>query len=140
MDNGVEVKSVLGDRAYSEKENIKYSEENEIALYSKLLPTISNGKTRKNWDFNKDAGMFICPAGHLTTRKTRTDKKRQNKNQNNKYYFDIEKCKICPISDAVINLVLKAKPIVSLSHQIHILLTKSFKKRSTSEKKLKIGI
>ncbi|WP_368251119.1 transposase [Enterococcus sp. 2201sp1_2201st1_B8_2201SCRN_220225] len=40
-DNGVEVKAVLGDRAYSGKENIEYTEEKEIELYARLNPQIS---------------------------------------------------------------------------------------------------
>jgi hypothetical protein len=35
---GMEIETVIGDTAYSEKENIKYSNENEIQLVAKLNP------------------------------------------------------------------------------------------------------
>uniref|UniRef100_UPI001885AAE8 transposase n=1 Tax=Streptococcus suis TaxID=1307 RepID=UPI001885AAE8 len=44
----------------------------------------------------KDAGLFVCPQGHMAVRKARTGKKNQNSNQVITHYFDVEKCKICP--------------------------------------------
>ena len=45
--------------------------------------------------------MFVCPAGHMSTRKARTGKKGQRKytNQSTTFYFDIEKCKTCPLRE-----------------------------------------
>ena len=40
---GVNVKMVIGDTAYSEKENIKYSSDNDIELVAKLNPLITRG-------------------------------------------------------------------------------------------------
>ena len=51
------------------------------------------------FDFNKDARMYVCPAGHMAHRKARTGKKNQNVNQSETYYFDIEKCKVCPMRE-----------------------------------------
>lgn len=39
--------------------------------------------------------MFVCPAGHLATRKALQVKK-VNSNQENTYYFNVGKCKRCP--------------------------------------------
>ena len=64
---------------------------------AKLHPAISNG-TRKEedcFDYNKDAGMFVCPAGHMAIRKARQGKKNQGENQAMVYFFDIDKCRIC---------------------------------------------
>lgn len=38
---GVDVKIVIGDAAYSEKENIKYSHDNDIELVAKINPLIT---------------------------------------------------------------------------------------------------
>ena len=95
---GMKIETVIGDTAYSEKENIQYANQNKIQLVSKLNPNITHGKRKKEdeFDFNKDAGMYVCKAGHMAIRKARIGKKNQSNNQQQVYYFDIEKCKLCP--------------------------------------------
>ena len=53
---GMEVKTVIGDTAYSEKENIKYSKENEIELVAKLNPRITQGARKKEDEFQFNKG------------------------------------------------------------------------------------
>ena len=97
--NGMEVDTVIGDTAYSGIENLRLAEDekNGFELISKLNPVISNGcrKEEDKFDFNKDAGMFVCPAGHMAIRKARQGKKDGRCNQVWTYYFDTEKCKTC---------------------------------------------
>lgn len=97
--NGMVVDTVIGDTAYSGIENLRLaeSEEDGFSLISKLHPVISNGfrKEEEKFDFNKDAGMFVCPAGHMAIRKAKQGKKNGAWNQTWTYYFDIEKCKTC---------------------------------------------
>ena len=97
--NGMEVDTVIGDTAYSGIENLRLAEgkKNGFELISKLHPVISNGfrKEEDKFDFNKDAGMFVCPAGHMAIRKARQGKKDGRWNQVWTYYFDTEKCKTC---------------------------------------------
>ena len=97
--NGMEVDTVIGDTAYSGIENLRLAEDekNGFELISKLHPVISNGfrKEEDKFDFNKDAGMFVCPAGHMAIRKARQGKKEGRCNQVWTYYFDTEKCKTC---------------------------------------------
>ena len=97
--NGMEVDTVIGDTAYSGKDNLILSEDkdNGFELISRLHPIISNGfrNEEDKFDFNKDAGMFICPAGHMAIRKARQGKKDGERNQVWTYYFDVEKCKTC---------------------------------------------
>lgn len=97
-ENGVEVEAVIGDAAYSGKENIQLARKEKIHLVSKLNPSVSKGyrKEEDQFEFNKDAGLFVCPEGHMAIRKARTGKKGQKTNQVITHYFDIEKCKICP--------------------------------------------
>lgn len=97
--NGMVVETVVGDAAYSGKDNITLSndEENGFELVARLHPAISNGtrKEEDRFDYNKDAGMFICPAGHMAIRKARQGKKNQGQNQAMVYFFDIGKCRVC---------------------------------------------
>lgn len=97
--NGMEVDTVVGDTAYSGKDNITLSnnEEDGFELVARLNPTISNGARRDEdkFDYNKDAGMFVCPAGHMAIRKARQGKKGIGQNQSLVFFFDTEKCKTC---------------------------------------------
>ena len=67
---------------------------------AKLNPSITQGfrKNEDTFDYNKDAGMFVCPAGHLAVRKARQGKKNEGSNQVDTYYFDVKKCKMCPLN------------------------------------------
>lgn len=111
LEAGMEIETVIGDTAYSDKDNIKYSKKNEIKLVAKLNPNITQGSRSKEdeFDFNKDAGMYICKAGHLAIRKARQGKKNAKKNQQDTYYFDIEKCKICPFREGCYKEGAKSK-------------------------------
>ncbi|PLR80072.1 IS5/IS1182 family transposase, partial [Bacillus sp. V33-4] len=101
MEAGMEIETVIGDTAYSEKDNIQYSKKNKIKLVAKLNPTVTQGCRKKEdeFEFNKDAGMYVCKAGHMAIRKTRGGKKNVAANQVDTYFFDIEKCKRCPFKD-----------------------------------------
>ncbi len=119
---GMEIDTVIGDTAYSEKANIEYTKEEKIALISKLNPAISEGtrKEEDKFEYNKDAGRFVCKAGHLAVRKARTGKKGQSKNQVETHYFDIEKCKVCPLRDGCYKEGAKSKTYsVSLKSETH---------------------
>jgi len=106
-ETGMQVDTVIGDTAYSGKDNLTYVKDPDfnkepIQLISKLHPVITNGQpTRKTgFEFNKDANTYACPAGHLAQRKS--VKKRSsigNGNDQLKYYFDVEKCRVCPMRE-----------------------------------------
>lgn len=106
---GMEIDTVIGDAAYSGKDNLIYTNKEQIQLIAKLNPIMTNAGRTKEFDFNKDAGMFVCPAGHMATRKARTGKKGQKYNQSMTFYFDIEKCKTCPLSDGCYKEGAKSK-------------------------------
>ncbi len=98
--NGMEVETVVGDQAYSGKENIKLSMDKQegFELISKLHPSIINGYRKgSEFTFNKDAGMFVCPAGHMATRCYK--RKHKYGNDTLSYHFDISKCQICSRRD-----------------------------------------
>lgn len=119
---GMEVKTVIGDTAYSEKDNLAYSKENEMALISRLHPQITQGARKKEdeFEFNKDAGMYVCQAGNMAIRKARTGKKRVGANQVNTYYFDVELCKKCPFKEGCYKEGAKTKTYsVSIKSDVH---------------------
>jgi transposase len=120
--NGIEVDTIIGDSAYSGKENLELMGEQDIKVVAKLNPTITQGvrKDQDRFDYNKDAGMFICPAGHLAIRKSRGGKKNAGTNQVDNYYFDVEKCKICPLRENCYKPGAKTKTYsVSIKSDLH---------------------
>lgn len=95
---GMEVEDVIGDKAYSSKANIEASKRDNYKLISKLnsIVTQENRSKEDEFEFNKDAEMYQCKAGHLAIRKEKDSRKSSGKNPRVRYYFDIEKCKRCP--------------------------------------------
>lgn len=144
QETGMEIDTVIGDTAYSEKENIHYAKEKKLQLVSKLNPVITDGirPKEKEFEFNKDAGLFICPSGHLAIRKARTGKKNQGANQVLTYFFDIEKCKVCPLQEGCYKEGAKSKSysvsIKSTEHkdQEAFQNTEEFKEKAKSRYKI----
>lgn len=108
---GIEVEEAIGDMAYSEKDNISYCQEENIKLISKLNPVVTQGIRKKEdeFEFNKDAGMFVCKAGHLAIRKKRHGKTGTGKNPTLRYYFDVKKCQTCPFQEGCYKKGAKSK-------------------------------
>lgn len=120
--NGIEVDTIIGDAAYSGKENIKLSKEQNIDVVAKLNPSITQGfrKDEDKFDYNKDADMFVCPAGHMAIRKGRQGKRNVGTNQVDTYFFDIEKCRNCPLKNGCYKEGAKTKTYsVSIKSNIH---------------------
>lgn len=119
---GVEIENIIGDAAYSEKGNIELAEKEEINLIAKLNPSVTQGFRAKEeeFEFNKDAGMYVCKAGHMAIRKARTGRKNWNKNQADTYYFDIENCKSCRQKEGCYKAGAKSKTYsVVIKSDIH---------------------
>jgi IS5 family transposase len=119
---GINVETVIGDAAYSEKGNIEYTNKNEIKLVAKLNPSVTQGfRTKEDeFEFNKDAGMYVCKAGHMAIRKARQGKKGVATNQVDTYYFDVENCKVCPFKEGCYKDGAKSKSYsVSIKSNIH---------------------
>lgn len=101
---GINVKGVIGDAAYSEKDNLDYAKEEEFQLIARLSKVITHGNRRNEdkFEFNKDAGMYVCKAGHMSIRKVSSRGRKHAQDGNGTvetYFFDIEKCKRCPLRD-----------------------------------------
>ena len=119
---GIKVKTIIGYSAYSEKGNIEFANRNNIKLVAKLNPSVTQGFRKKEdeFQFNKDAGMYVCKEGHMAIRKARQCKKNISTNQTDTYYFDIEKCKICPQKEGCYKDGAKSKTYsVTIKGDIH---------------------
>lgn len=97
---GMEVCTVIGDKAYSEQKNIEAAKEGGYELIARLNGIITQGNRAKEdlFEFNKDAGMYQCKAGHLAVKKYMDYRKKDKKNKNPRmvYHFNVEKCRCCP--------------------------------------------
>ncbi|MFA9378015.1 MAG: IS1182 family transposase [Lachnotalea sp.] len=121
-ETGMKIDTIIGDAAYSEKGNIELTEEENIKLVAKLNPSVTQGFRKKEdeFQFNKDAGMYVCKAGHMAKRKARQGKKNISQNQQDCYYFDVEKCKCCPYKDGCYKEGSKTKTYsVTIKSDIH---------------------
>lgn len=100
QDNGYEVDTLVGDGAYSKKDDLKFGKENNIKIISKLNPVIYGCKSLskcQGFTFNKDAGMYVCAEGHMAIKKVcNGGKKNKEKNKQITFFFDVNKCKVCP--------------------------------------------
>lgn len=122
QENGIDVDTIIGDAAYSGKENLKITSEQNIKVVAKLNPSITQGnkKDADKFDYNKDADRFVCPAGHLAIKKARGGSKNIGTNQVETYYFDVEKCKSCPLKNGCYNDGAKTKTYsVSIKSDLH---------------------
>ena len=119
---GIEVEAIIGDGAYSEKYNLDYCSENNIKNVSKLSKSVThgNGKNKDDFEYNKDAGMYVCKAGHMAIIKRKTGNKNKNE-QVESYFFDVEKCKHCPFKDGCYKEGAKTKTFnVKIKDDTHI--------------------
>jgi len=122
---GIKVDAVVGDAAYSGKDNLEMAKERKIKLIAKLseMVTHSPNKSSSNFDFNKDSGMYVCKAGHMSVKKAITGKKKREKNGTAavlSYYFEVAKCKLCPYRDGCYKEGSKTKSYsVTLMSKIH---------------------
>ena len=122
QENGIQVDAIIGDAAYSGKENLILTKGQNIKVVAKLNPSITQGcrKDEDKFDFNKDADMFVCPAGYIAIRKAKQGTKNVAVNQTHTYYFDVEKCKSCPLAKGCYKPGSKTKTYsVSIKSNLH---------------------
>jgi transposase len=122
QENGIDVDTIIGDGAYTGKENLKLTSGQNIKVVARLNVTIAQGarKDEDKFDYNKDADRFICPAGHMAIRKARLGKKNVGTNQKQTYYFDVEKCKTCSLKEGCYKEGAKTKTYsVSIKSDLH---------------------
>lgn len=122
--NGIEVEAVIGDGAYSEKDNLEYCQENNIKNVSKLSKLVTHGikQNKDDFEYNKDADMYVCKAGHMAIKKTHQKGNKFNKYTDvDNYFFDVEKCKVCPFKKGCYKEGAKTKSYnVTIKKDTHI--------------------
>lgn len=141
---GMAIETVIGDKAYSGKENIDAAKEGNYELVARLNSIVTQGNRRKpdEFEFNKDAGMYQCKAGHLAVHKYFDKRKTVGKNPRMTYFFDIEKCKRCPYRDGCYKEGAKKKTysetIICDSHskQAQFQETEHFKEKAKERYKI----
>jgi transposase/IS5 family transposase len=139
QETGMKIDTIIGDTAYSEKGNIQYANEHKLQLVSKLNPNITQGTRQKEdeFEFNKDAGMYVCKAGHMAIRRARQGKKNTGGNQRDTYYFDIEKCKRCPFKEGCYKNGAKSKTYSVTIHSTEHSKQKIFQESELFKEKAK---
>ena len=147
-DNGVKVDTIIGDAAYSGRENLEIANKKEIAVVAKLNPVITQGHKTKTsamddmFSYNKDADRYVCPMGVLSA------KGHEREYHNNKYHnktlryrWSYRKCTICKLRNECIGeLASKSIEIRILSdeHKKQIEFQNSCEFRRLSKERYKI--
>ena len=109
---GLEVKEVIGDKAYSGKDNLEYGKKNDIKIISRIHPIITNAIENKQdgFEFIKDADTMRCPIGTIAVRKKIIPGKRYKdgyRNDKMMYTFDKETCLNCPQKETCLGKIEK---------------------------------
>lgn len=139
---GMEIETVIGDKAYSSKENIDAAKAGNYELVSRLNSIVTQGNRTKpdEFEFNKDAGMYQCKAGHLGIRKGKDSRKSEGKNPRVVYFFDVEKCKRCPYREGCYKEGAKSKQYTETLICDSIVNRHNFRKRNISKARQKSDI
>lgn len=137
---GVPVDEVIADTAYSTLDNLKDAKEQDYKLISRLNPAVADGmRSETGFVFNKDADTMQCPAGHLATTKHHEKRANVGKNDRIKYYFDVEKCKCCPLREGCYKNTNSKSYSITIKSDYHLEQkefqnTDYFKKRMKEER------
>ncbi len=98
--NGVSVNEIMADKAYSSKGNLAKMKTENISPMVPLHPIVHEGGERqKGFEYNKDADFVVCPAGERSRRKAIQGSKSSGGSRSLVYYFDVERCKTCPLRE-----------------------------------------
>jgi len=143
-ETGIKVNTVIGDTAYSSRENIIHTKDKKIDLVSKLHPIVSNGSRKENdgFTYNKDAEMYMCKAGFLAKSKKLDQSNSKTRNPRYRYMFDVEKCKLCPFKEGCYKDGAKTKSyyvaIKSTEHQEQKAFQETDRFKTLSKERYKI--
>lgn len=135
-ENGMEITEVIADTAYSGKDNLAEMKEKQIQPVVPLNPIVhSGGLKQEGFEYNKDANFVICPAGEHSIRKAIQGSKQSGESRSLVFYFNVEKCRACPLSEGCYKPESKSKTysirIIAehFKEQIEFELSDTFKKR-----------
>ncbi|MNV25326.1 Transposase DDE domain protein [compost metagenome] len=108
--NGVTVNEIIADTAYSGKDNLAKMKKETISPVVPLNPIVHEGGQRQEgFEYNKDADFVVCPAGERSKRKAIQGSKTSGESRSLVFYFEVEKCKTCPLSEGCYKPGAKSK-------------------------------
>lgn len=139
---GMEIETVIGDKAYSSKENIDAAKNGDYELISRLNSIVTQGNRTKpdEFEFNKDAGMYQCKAGHLAIRKAKDSRKSEGKNPRVVYFSILRNVKDVRIGRVVIKKVRSQNNIRKPLSVTGIVNRHNFRKRNILKARQKSDI
>ena len=148
QDVGIDVDTVVGDAAYSGKDNLIMARENGISVVAKLNGMIAQGHMDVKTDFdtrfeyNKDADRFICPAGVMSSSgSVKIDKDKPNKSHRVRYRWTPTICHTCAMRDECLHggkVKTMNIRVLSEEHREQMEFQKSQKFRELSRERYKI--
>src|SRR5699024_6410857 len=106
---GMEVNTVIGDAAYSEKGNIEYTNKNEVELVAKLNPITQGTRTKEDELECMSVRLVIWLYGKLVR-----ERKTSAKTKKIHIILTLKNAKFVHLERAVIQLEPKAKPTLLL--------------------------
>ncbi|MNM72162.1 Transposase DDE domain protein [compost metagenome] len=108
--NGITVNEIIADTAYSGKDNLAKMKKETISPVVPLNPIVHEGGQRQEgFEYNKDADFVVCPAGERSKRKAIQGSKTSGESRSLVFYFDVEKCKTCPLREGCYKPGAKSK-------------------------------
>lgn len=108
--NGIVVEEIIADTAYSGKDNLAEMKKEAIQPIVPLNPVVhSGGERQEGFEYNKDANFVVCPAGEHSIRKAIQGSKNTGDSRSLVFYFDVEKCKECPLREGCYKPESKSK-------------------------------
>ena len=147
---GVQVDTIIGDAAYSGKDNLIMAKEKNIAVVAKLNEMITQGHViaksslDDQFTYNKDADRYICPMGVLSSQGVeRKDEREQSRNKNKtlRYRWSHRRCSICKLREECLlgatskNINIR---ILSEEHQEQLEFQNTLEFRRLSKERYKI--
>lgn len=148
VENGINVDTVVGDAAYSGKDNLAMGAEDGIQIVAKLNGMITQGHVENKdpfndkFTYNKDADMYVCPAGVVAqTKNIVKDKRNPNKNDRVRYRWNSTTCSTCALKEECLrgrkNRTLRIR-VLSKEHQNQMAFQKTDSFRMLSKERYKI--
>jgi transposase len=98
---GVKMEEVIADKAYGTATNLQLLQSEHIQTTIALNQTVFGleNEQRDRFTYHKDSDSVECPAGHHSIRKAKQGKKNVGKSQRLTFYFDVDRCKNCPLQE-----------------------------------------
>lgn len=106
--NGHDTEEVIGDKAYCTTANLELSKQDRndnpqggFTLYAEIQRNVSQGlRGETGFIYNKDADAVTCPAGQLSYKKYHREARKDNhSNPQDVFYFNVKKCRNCPLRE-----------------------------------------